>query len=200
MSTGASQRAPRPIDARTPAANTARSRGAHASGRALGPGLLATGGARLILSALGAVGVVFVAVSAIALLSGSNTPPQGGARLEGAVVEGRGGHWTNIAPDRLEAMLDNKDFTLLNVKTPYVGEIVGTDLYIPYDALTSRAAELPVDKGARVVVYCRTGRQSAIAAQTLIDLGYTNVGNLDGGMAAWIASGGQLVSRDRTGG
>jgi phage shock protein E len=42
-------------------------------------------------------------------------------------------------------------------------------------------------------VYCRSGHESAIAAQSLVDLGYTNIDNLDGGMTAWTASGGQLI-------
>ena len=94
-------------------------------------------------------------------------------------------------------MLDHKDFTLLNVKTPYSGEIAGTDLYIPYDQVATRVGELPADKNAKLVVYCRSGHESAIAAQTLLDLGYANIDNLDGGMTAWIASGRQLVTLDR---
>jgi phage shock protein E len=97
-------------------------------------------------------------------------------------------------------MLDHKDFTLLNVKTPYGGEVAGTDLYIPYDQVRARAAELSADKSTRLVVYCRSGHESAIAAQTLLDLGYTNIDNLDGGMTAWTASGRQLVTVDRSGG
>jgi phage shock protein E len=117
------------------------------------------------------------------------------------IVAGRGGvlggHWTNVSPDRLAQMLEHKDFTLVNVKTPYSGEIAGTDLYIPYDQLTARASELPADKGARILVYCRSGVQSAEAAQTLLDLGYSNVWNLDGGMNAWEESGRQLVNKNR---
>jgi rhodanese-related sulfurtransferase len=94
-------------------------------------------------------------------------------------------------------MLEKKDFTLLNVKTPYIGEIAGTDLYIPYDQVAARSTELPTDKSAKIVVYCRSGNESAIAAQALVDLGYTNIDNLDGGMNAWTASGRSLVQLNR---
>jgi rhodanese-related sulfurtransferase len=115
----------------------------------------------------------------------------------GVVVQGKGGHWTNVTADQLAGMLTHKDFTLVNVKTPYIGEIDGTDLYIPYDQLAAKASALPGNKGARILVYCRSGAESAIAAQTLLDLGYTNVWNLDGGMNAWQASGRTLVQKNR---
>jgi rhodanese-related sulfurtransferase len=47
-------------------------------------------------------------------------------------------------------------------------------------------------------VYCRTGHQSATAAQALLDLGYRNILNLDGGMTAWTGSGRELVQKQRT--
>jgi phage shock protein E len=146
------------------------------------------------------VAIAVVAVAAFVMLGGSGsaatvTPRSVATLAQGdTTVQGNGGHWTNITPDRLAKMLQDKDFTLLNVKTPYSSEIAGTDLYIPYNQLKARVAELPADKGARILVYCRSGVQSAQAAQALIDLGYTNVWNLDGGMNAWQASGQTLVN------
>jgi len=130
------------------------------------------------------------------MASGGTTKPA--VASDGTLVQANGGTWTNITPDKLAAMLDQKDFTLLNVKTPYMGEIAGTDLYIPYDQVAARATELPTDKAAKIVVYCRSGHESAMAAQTLIDLGYTNIDNLDGGMTAWTTSGRSLVQVART--
>jgi rhodanese-related sulfurtransferase len=140
----------------------------------------------------GAVAVVAVAVLALALALG---PSSSAGQW---TVAGQGGSWTNVTPDRLAEMLKAKDFTLVNVKTPYIGEIDGTDLYIPYDQLKARAAALPQAKTAKILVYCRSGAESKEAAQTLLDLGYTNVWNLDGGMNAWTSSGRQLVQKSRT--
>jgi rhodanese-related sulfurtransferase len=97
-------------------------------------------------------------------------------------------------PEGLAAMLDGKDFRLINVHIPYAGEISGTDLEIPYDQIEQRASELPADKGAKIVLYCRSGAMSAMAARSLVKLGYTNVWNLDGGMSAWEQAGHPLVS------
>ena len=45
---------------------------------------------------------------------------------------------------------------------------------IPVDELESRLSELP-DKDALIIVYCRSGIRSAVAAEILINNGYTNV-------------------------
>jgi len=156
------------------------------------------------------IGVVAVAVIAVLVVgvgwmflsrpSGGVTAGAGGAAMavsQGTVEKANGGSWTNVSADTLAAMLAKKDFTLLDVKTPYIGEIEGTDLYIPYTDLTARAAALPTDKAAPIVVYCRSGNESRIAAQTLLGLGYTNIVNLDGGMNAWTATGRQIVNKNR---
>jgi rhodanese-related sulfurtransferase len=144
-----------------------------------------------------AVALIAVVVGCAAPSSRPASPSPATGEVQGAVIEASGGHWTNVTPDTLASMLERKDFTLLNVKMPYLGEIAGTDLWIPYTDIASRRGQLPADKGARIVVYCRSGHQSAIAAQALLDLGYTNILNLDGGMAAWTASGRQLVQVTR---
>ena len=127
----------------------------------------------------------------------ATAPSNAGSTQLGTTAPGVGSTWTNVNPAQLVAMLKSKDFTLINVKTPYMGEIDGTDLYIPYDQVKAKASELPADKNAKVLVYCRSGVESAQAAQSLLELGYTNVWNLDGGMNAWTAAGGTLVQKHR---
>ena len=170
------------------------------------PTLLADGRARLallvvvlVLAAAVVIGADFVfgAMSNGSASTGSTATPAASSSQIGVVVQGIGGRWTNVTPDQLAGMMTHKDFALVNVKTPYIGEIDGTDLYIPYDQLNVRASALPSNKGARILVYCRSGAESAQAAQTLLDLGYTNVWNLDGGMNSWQASGRQIVQKNR---
>ena len=162
------------------------------------------GPSRAALAAIIVAIVAIVGIGGAVLLSGQGAAggagtagPAGTTALTGTVVRGNGGTWLDISPDTLATEMKAKDFTLLNVKTPYIGEISGTDLYIPYTQLAARASELPADKTAKIVVYCRSGNESAIASQTLLDLGYTNIENLDGGMNAWTASGRSLVQKNR---
>lgn len=154
---------------------------------------------RWLAAGAGTLAVAALIVVAAVALSGSTKPSVTPAPIQGTVVQATGGSWTNVTADQLASMLAQHNFTLLNVKTPYSGEIAGTDLYIPYDQLTAQVSRLPADKHAQLVVYCRSGHESAMAAQTLLDLGYTNIYNLDGGMTAWTTSGRQLVTLDRTG-
>lgn len=102
-----------------------------------------------------------------------------------AKMEVEGGSYTNVTPSQLAAMLKQKDFFFVNVHIPYEGEIEPTDAQIPYDQTARQLSQYPADKNAKIVLYCRSGRMSSIAAKELVKAGYTNVWNLDGGMAAW---------------
>ena len=104
-----------------------------------------------------------------------------------------GNSYQVITVTQLKAMLDNKDFLLVNVHIPYEGEIKGTDLFVPYNEIEQNLSKLPSDKGAKIVVYCRSGSMSSIAAKTLTRLGYTNIRDVDGGMLTWEKQGYPLV-------
>jgi rhodanese-related sulfurtransferase len=89
--------------------------------------------------------------------------------------------YSEIHADELLARMESKDFFLLDVHIPEQDHIDGTDAFIPFTDVESRLSELPEDKTDEIVVYCRSGSMSQVAAQTLIDNGYKNVSFLEGG-------------------
>lgn len=78
---------------------------------------------------------------------------------------------------------------VVNVHVPDEGSLPRTDVAIPFDRIAERVGDLPADRAAPLAVYCRTGWMSAIASGALAELGYTDVVDLAGGMAAWRAEG-----------
>jgi rhodanese-related sulfurtransferase len=103
--------------------------------------------------------------------------------------------YTDISIDQLKSALDNKNFTLVNVHIPYEGELPQTDTFIPYNEIEANLDQLPTDKNAQIVLYCRSGRMSAEAAQNLAELGYTHIVEVDGGMQAWQSAGHELINK-----
>ncbi len=140
----------------------------------------------------GVIGAMALGLGALTMATGSSA---GSADPAGRRVAVPGGAYTDIDPPDLAAMLQHKTFPLINVHVPYEGEIAGTDLLIPFDQIQAHLAELPADKNARIVLYCRTGPMSATAARELVKLGYRDVWNLAGGMRAWERSGHPIVQR-----
>ena len=63
------------------------------------------------------------------------------------------------------------------------GHIPGAIL-IPYTEIENKAEEMLPDKDKLILVYCRSGRRSKIAAENLVKLGYTNVKEF-GGIIDW---------------
>lgn len=132
---------------------------------------------------------------ALAACGGAATSAPDPARV-GLPVSVEGGAYTNINSTELTALLQSKDFLLVNVHIPYEGEIEQTDSFIAFEATgPQRVNEYPADKNAKIVLYCRTGRMSATVATELVKAGYTNVWNLDNGMIAWESAGYTLLMK-----
>jgi phage shock protein E len=88
--------------------------------------------------------------------------------------------------------LREKGFVLVDVRTVEEhdrGAIPGTDLNIEFRQIAKRHRELGAGLNDHIVVYCQSGKRSNIAADTLSELGYTNVYNIRGSMNAWLQAG-----------
>ena len=131
------------------------------------------------------------ALTLVACSVGVTTAPPSEAQpseIQRVPVKG-GGSYTNVTAAGLATMLEDKDFPLINVHIPYEGEIEGTDLFLPFNEIEEALDELPTNKSAKLVLYCRSGSMATTAARTLVGLGYTDVWNLDGGMIGWKQAG-----------
>ena len=71
------------------------------------------------------------------------------------------------------------------------GHIAGA-VHIPISGLLPRVAEVPKD--GDVVVVCKVGGRSAQVTAYLMQHGWANVRNLDGGVVAWVGAGRDLVT------
>ena len=91
-----------------------------------------------------------------------------------------------IDPAAAIRLLDAKKAQAVDVREPdeyAVGHIPGAKL-LPLGSVLARAAEVLPEKDAAWLIYCRTGRRSADAAQKLEAQGYTGLRDL-GGILSW---------------
>ena len=93
-----------------------------------------------------------------------------------------------IDPLQLKERLDGADPPLLlDVREPYEWDIVSLEEFeevrVPLGELIHRIGEVPVERD--IVVYCRSGARSRMAAATLVNGGFRRVDNLAGGVLAW---------------
>lgn len=113
-----------------------------------------------------------------------------------AVVEPR---YQTLTIDEFSTVLESESdaYTVVNVHIPYEGEVPDTDLQIAYNDVEALTSALP-DRNAPIILYCRSGRMSEEASQSLLELGYTNVYDVPGGMNAWQDSGRELLNAETT--
>ena len=95
--------------------------------------------------------------------------------------------YEQITPQEAKKIMDSGEaYIILDVREQDEfdeGHIPGARL-LPYTEIENKAQEILVDKDAQILVYCRSGRRSKIAAESLAKLGYTNVKEF-GGIIDW---------------
>ncbi len=95
--------------------------------------------------------------------------------------------YEQITPEEAKQIMDSgEEHIILDTREQDEfdeGHIPGAIL-IPYTEIENKAKEMLPDKDAQILVYCRSGRRSKIAAESLAKLGYTNVKEF-GGIIDW---------------
>jgi len=107
----------------------------------------------------------------------------------------------NLAPDQVSAEAAG-DAVLVDLREPAEldndGMIAGA-VHAPRGMLefwadpSSPYHRAELDPNRRTILYCASGGRSALAAEVLARLGYTDVAHLDGGIKAWKQSGCPVV-------
>ncbi len=94
-----------------------------------------------------------------------------------------------ISATDLNQLMQKQDIFLVDVHTPKMAHIKGTDLFMPFSEVKKYQAQLPKDKDTAIYLYCEGGPMGNAAARSLNELGYHNLYNLEGGSHAWKKSG-----------
>lgn len=99
----------------------------------------------------------------------------------------QGAVYVNITAEEAKRIMDTEEgYVILDVREQDeydAGHISGAIL-IPYTQIEAKANEMLPDKDQLILVYCRSGRRSKIAAEALAELGYTNIKEF-GGILDW---------------
>ena len=99
----------------------------------------------------------------------------------------RGAVYVNITAEEAKQIMDTEEgYRILDVREQDeydAGHIPGAIL-IPYTQIAEKAEDVLADKDQLILVYCRSGRRSKIAAEALVELGYTNIKEF-GGIIDW---------------
>ena len=99
----------------------------------------------------------------------------------------QGAVYVNITAEEAKKIMDTEEgYIILDVRTQEEydqGHIPGA-IVLSHEEITEKAEDVLTDKDQLILVYCRSGRRSKIAAEALVELGYTNIKEF-GGIIDW---------------
>lgn len=106
-------------------------------------------------------------------------------------------HIENLTPDQVQAEVAAGKATLVDIRDAperangtIHGAVHASRGMLEFYADPSSPYHKPeLNPDRRVILHCASGGRSALAAQTLRQLGYSNVAHLDGGLKAWLDAG-----------
>ena len=99
----------------------------------------------------------------------------------------QGAVYVNITAEEAKKIMDSQEgYIILDVRTQEEydeGHIPGA-IVISHEEIAEKAEGVLTDKNQLILVYCRSGRRSKLAAEALVELGYTNIKEF-GGIIDW---------------
>lgn len=94
----------------------------------------------------------------------------------------------NIKPADVANLAKNENAIILDVRTPgeiSEGVIEGASLFIDYNGGNFESEIAKLDKSKTYIVYCRSGARSSAASDIMVNSGFQNIYNLEGGITGW---------------
>jgi len=95
--------------------------------------------------------------------------------------------YIKITPEEASDMMNSgNNVIILDVRTQeeYDAGYIENAVLLPYDEIGEKAQSIIPDKSSSILIYCRRGRRSEIAARELLEMGYTKVYDF-GGVENW---------------
>ena len=95
--------------------------------------------------------------------------------------------YVNITAQEAKQIMDTQEgYVILDVRSQeeFDGGHIPGAILIPDTEITEKAEQVLTDKNQLILVYCRSGRRSKLAAEALVELGYTNIKEF-GGIIDW---------------
>ncbi|HUS60902.1 MAG TPA: rhodanese-like domain-containing protein [Acidimicrobiales bacterium] len=117
------------------------------------------------------------------------------------------GRIENLTAEQLSKELEAGDVVLFDLREQNERELHGVipgAIHAPRGMLEFWAdPTMPMhrpefDPSRRMVLHCAAGGRSALAADTLTQMGYRNVAHLEGGFEGWKTAGGAVASADQS--
>lgn len=144
---------------------------------------------RLLTPARLAAAIVLAAASLTAC--GTSTGTGSSAASAPAALEGQA-----VDAGAFAALVEQDGVVILDVRTPDEFDSGHLDGALNLDVSSPQFADqlTELDPGSRYAVYCRSGNRSAQAVKLMQQAGLEQVAHLDGGIGAWSAGGGEVVT------
>lgn len=99
-------------------------------------------------------------------------------------------HIKEVTVKQIEELISNGNLCLIDVReeSEFANGIIDNAILIPHGMLEFKIDSLDAisNKSDTILLYCRSGNRSALAADALQKLGYTNVLSMIGGYQAWL--------------
>ncbi len=102
-----------------------------------------------------------------------------------------------ITVEDFETKMDSENqFILLDVRTEkeYLAGHIENAVWLPRGFIEFKIQKLVSDPETEIILYCKRGSRSALTTYTLIEMGYKNVLNLDGGFEEWVTNGNSIYN------